>query len=42
MSTHYGSGLIDKTYSGKVNKSFQGYPQISLSYFGESSNQATE
>ena len=31
-----------KRIAKKVNKGFQGYPQISLSYFGESTVQATK
>ena len=31
-----------KRIAKKVSKGFQGYPQISLSYFGESTVQATE
>jgi hypothetical protein len=31
-----------KRIAKRVNKGFQGYPQISLAYFGESTNYATE
>ena len=31
-----------KRIAKKVKKGFQGYPQISISYFGESNNCATE
>ena len=31
-----------KRIAKKVNKGFQGYPQISLAYFGESTDFATE
>ncbi|MFT5519967.1 MAG: ribosomal protein L18E [Enterobacterales bacterium] len=31
-----------KRIAKRVNKGFQGYPQISLSYFGESTDKATE
>ena len=31
-----------KAIAKKVKKGFRGYPQISLSYFGESANYATE